>query len=118
MRGITTFELTNVKTGEVEVYEDHNMFTNALDSVFNRPPFYFNNTLLAKQNTAEQDAQILAPVYNRALGGLLLFLSQSQKMQITSMHHGIIHLLESLQQMAIQDRMQEEAPGMIETLNQ
>lgn len=73
MRGITTFELTNVKTGEVEVYEDHNMFTNALDSVFNRPPFYFNNTLLAKQNTAEQVAQILAPIYNGALGGLLLF---------------------------------------------
>lgn len=73
MKGITRFELTNVKTGEVEVYEEQNMFTNALASVFNNPPFFFNNLLMAQQKQANGDEAFLTPVYNHALGGLLLF---------------------------------------------
>lgn len=71
MKGVTTFELTNVKTGEVERIEDHNMFTNALDSIFNRAPYYFNNALLQKFNQVSEE--LLTPPNEKALGGLLLF---------------------------------------------
>lgn len=71
MKGITTFELTDVNTGEKEVFTDTNMFTNALDSIFNRAPYYFNNALLQKFNQVSEE--LLTPTNKKALGGLLLF---------------------------------------------
>lgn len=47
LMGTTKIELTDVKTGEKEVYENHNMVTNALTDIFrplglsNRPNRYF-----------------------------------------------------------------------------
>lgn len=73
IKGHTIFELTDVKTGEVERIEDDNMFTNALDSVFNRAPFYFNNVLLATQAQVNNQEPIITPTFEKALGGLLLF---------------------------------------------
>lgn len=34
LKGTTKIELTDVKTGEKEVYENHNMVTNALKDIF------------------------------------------------------------------------------------
>lgn len=62
--GTTKIELTNVNTGEVEVYENHNMITNALRDIFkplglsNSPARYFND---------------FVPYYEKLLGGLLCF---------------------------------------------
>lgn len=64
LMGTTEIELTNVKTGEVEKYRDHNMVTNALRDIFspiglsNSPDKYFNQ---------------FAPYYQILLGGILCF---------------------------------------------
>ena len=34
LKGITRIELTDIHTGEVETYENHNMVTNALRDIF------------------------------------------------------------------------------------
>ena len=34
LKGTTRIELTDVNTGEVEVFENHNMVTNALKDIF------------------------------------------------------------------------------------
>lgn len=74
MKGRTTIKLTNVETGEVQKYYDCNMFTNALDEVFNKAPYYFANPTLANlTNSQFQTKNPLAPVAGNALGGLLLF---------------------------------------------
>lgn len=73
LKGHTTFELTDVKTGEVERIEENNMFTNALNEVFNRSPFYFNNLLLATHFQVNNQESIITPTFEKALGGLLLF---------------------------------------------
>ena len=62
--GTTKIELTDVKTGKVEIYKKHNMITNALRDIFkplglsNRPDRYFND---------------FVPYYEKLLGGLLCF---------------------------------------------
>ena len=62
--GTTEIELTNVRTGEVEKYRNHNMVTNALRDIFsplglsNSPDRYFNQ---------------FAPYYQTLLGGILCF---------------------------------------------
>lgn len=62
--GMTRIELTDVRTGEKEVHEKHNMVTNALRDLFrpigllNNPQKYFGNYV---------------PYYATLLGGLLLF---------------------------------------------
>ena len=62
--GTTKIELTNVKTGEVEKYENHNMLTNAISDIFkplglsNKPYRYFND---------------FVPYYEKLLGGILCF---------------------------------------------
>lgn len=45
LRGHTKIELTDVNTGEVEIYEDDNMVTNALNSFFWQKGFFVNNYL-------------------------------------------------------------------------
>ena len=73
LKGRTTFELTDVNTGEIERFEDNNMFTNALNEVFNRSPFYFNNVLLSQVKDSNAAESSLTPTFKKALGGLLLF---------------------------------------------
>ena len=64
LMGTTKIELTDVKTGENEVYENHNMVTNALTDIFrplglsNRPNRYFSE---------------FVPYYQTLLGGILCF---------------------------------------------
>ena len=45
LHGHTKIELTDVNTGEVEIYEDDNMVTNALNSFFWQKGFFVNNYL-------------------------------------------------------------------------
>jgi hypothetical protein len=40
LKGHTTIELTDAKTGKKEIYEDDNMFTNALSDILNSPLIY------------------------------------------------------------------------------
>jgi hypothetical protein len=62
--GTTRIELTDVKTGAREIYENHNMVTNALRDIFmplglsNKPNRYFNEFM---------------PYYATLLGGILCF---------------------------------------------
>lgn len=72
LKGTTTFELQNVKTGEVERYIDHNMFTNALNELFNKAPFDFYNNNFGAVGVSGS-FQRMAPVFQNALGGILLF---------------------------------------------
>lgn len=63
LKGKTTIELTDVNTGEKKVYEDHNMVTNALKYIFSC------DSLLKSW----QALSVLYPIYENALGGILLF---------------------------------------------
>ena len=64
LKGTTRIELTDVRTGAREVYEKHNIVTNALRDIFkplglcNRPNRYFND---------------FVPYYATLLGGVLCF---------------------------------------------
>ncbi len=64
LTGTTRIELTDVRTGAKEVYEKHNLVTNALRDIFrplgllNRPNRYFNEFM---------------PYYATLLGGILCF---------------------------------------------
>ena len=64
LKGTTRIELTDVHTGKVEVYENHNMVTNALRDIFmplglsQRPSRYFYD---------------FTPYYQKLLGGILCF---------------------------------------------
>ncbi len=64
LKGTTRIELTDVNTGEVEVFENHNMVTNALKDIFTplglsqRPSRYFVDFI---------------PYYEKLLGGILCF---------------------------------------------
>ena len=63
MRGITTIELFNAKTGELEKKaEDHNLVTDALRYVMN----------IAQNCGANLDSEVF-PIATNALGGILLF---------------------------------------------
>lgn len=64
IKGKTIIELTDVHTGEVERHEDNNMVTNALNKIF-EPLGYFK----IPSNIAEA----FLPLYEKALGGILLF---------------------------------------------
>lgn len=72
MKGKTIIELTDINTKEVKRIEDHNMFTKALDSVFNQIPWWHSNTAVREANTSG-GLNTLVPIIGRALGGLLLF---------------------------------------------
>lgn len=62
LKGHTRIELRNVETGEVEVHEDDNLVTNALNKIIN---------INVSQNMAP-DSQLL-PLAEKALGGIMLF---------------------------------------------
>lgn len=65
IKGHSIIELTDVKTGKVERYEDDNMVTNALDYIIQDGGMLYSSPL--KQQAIQQDA------INQFFGGLLLF---------------------------------------------
>lgn len=65
IKGKTTFELTDVNTGEVEIIEDNNMVTNALQE-FMLTYGMFNKNIFTNDN-------ITNALYLNLLGGLFLF---------------------------------------------
>lgn len=65
IKGKTTFELTDVNTGEVEIIEDNNMITNALQD-FMLTYGIFNKTVFVGDNRT-------SALYANLLGGLFLF---------------------------------------------
>lgn len=72
MKGRTIIELTDINTKEVKRIEDNNMFTNALDSVFNQIPWWHSNYAVG-ESSVSGGIRSLVPIVGRALGGLLLF---------------------------------------------
>lgn len=64
LKGTTTIELTDVNTGVKEIYEHHNMVTNALADIFQPPG------LSAKANRYFNE---FTPYYQKLLGGILCF---------------------------------------------
>lgn len=65
IKGKTTFELTDVNTGEVEIIEDNNMVTNALQD-FMLTYGIFNKSIFIDSNR-------ISELYSNLLGGLFLF---------------------------------------------
>ena len=73
LKGTAVIELTNVKTGEVERYEEHNLITKALEYMHQpitslRLPWYGLATI-----NMDRDAQDRDPVYPYLLGGIVLW---------------------------------------------
>ena len=69
MRGFTTIQLFDAITGkEVKRVESKNMFTNALDSLYNKIPYKLGNPLI-KKYTGDGFSVDYAPVYSKGLGG-------------------------------------------------
>jgi hypothetical protein len=66
LKGHTKIELTNINTGEVEVYEDNNMVTNALEH-------YFANYGYFGKYQDIYSSKSLSNFLRRFTGGLLLF---------------------------------------------
>ena len=74
LKGKTVIELTDVHTGQTEVYEDTNMVTEALMDIFNTniKGMLHNNTSF---NGSSGDAWML-PIKNNLMGGILLYQNQ------------------------------------------
>lgn len=72
LKGKTTFELTDVNTGEVEVFEDTNMITNGLQD-FLATYGYFGCDVLSN------DKMGASSLWVNALGGLFLFDSRLEE---------------------------------------
>lgn len=68
LKGKTIIELTDINTGNVETYEDTNMVTNALNELFCIPG-----------KTEKTLYTSIMPMYQKALGGLLLFDTQIEE---------------------------------------
>lgn len=68
LKGETIIELTDVRTGEVEVHKDTNMVTNALDIVLNTLGSVW---LVDRFDDCTKDKNY--PLYNHLLGGIVLF---------------------------------------------
>jgi len=64
LKGTTKIELTNVKTGEKETIEKHNMVTNALSTLYQPKLGHL---------TQESTLRGFTPCYHTMMGGLLLF---------------------------------------------
>ena len=80
MKGRTIIELTDVNTKEVKRIEDCNMFTNALDSVFNKIPCWqFNSAVADPSHFSWSELNSLIPIVGNALGGLLLFPNEMEE---------------------------------------
>lgn len=69
LKGTTKIELTNVKTGEVEVIEKHNLVTNAVPSLLENP-FAWQ---LKSQYLAGYFAGNILPLCPNLFGGILLY---------------------------------------------
>ena len=65
LKGTTVIELTNVKTGEVERYEEHNLITKALE--------YMHRPIGALKSPTGVTNDGYEPVYPSLLGGLVLW---------------------------------------------
>ena len=72
LKGKTTFELTDVNTGEVEVIEDTNMITNGLQDFLDTYG-YFGVDVLSKDKMGANSLWV------NALGGLFLFDSRLEE---------------------------------------
>lgn len=80
MKGKTIIELTDVNTKEVKRIEDCNMFTNALDAVFNKIPCWqFNPAVADPAHFSWSELNSLIPIVGNALGGLLLFPNEMEE---------------------------------------
>lgn len=83
LKGKTTFELTDVNTGEVEVIEDSNMITNGLQE-FLRTYGYFGCDVLSDDTVRTNSLWV------NALGGLFLFDSRlDENVENTFMPAGV-----------------------------
>lgn len=70
MKGITTIELTDVRTGEKEIVKEENMMTNVLNDIFSRNiegMLYYLNGSSADFHTN------MIPICPNSIGGILLF---------------------------------------------
>lgn len=72
MKGIAEIILTDVDTGKITKHVEHNMLTNALDNVFNRGPWYFNNERFGATSSGNT-YNPMAPVIGNAVGGIMVF---------------------------------------------
>ena len=71
LKGNAVIELTDVNTGEKEIYEDNNMVTEALSDIFNTniKGMLYNNTYF---NNQVGDGWML-PIKDNLMGGILLY---------------------------------------------
>lgn len=67
LKGETIIELTDVRTGEVEVHKDTNMFTNAISSICNNPSTFCQFDRFVNITDS------LFPILDKLLGGVVLF---------------------------------------------
>ena len=75
LKGTTRIELTDVKTGEVEVIEKHNMVTNAVGDIFGYNPlgFRFGNFTPSDGVVSTDFRSYAFPIWKNLIGGLLLY---------------------------------------------
>lgn len=76
LKGTTRIELTDVKTGEVEVIEKHNLVTNAVSDILSCNPFGMRFRGYSNSNTGEIGSNFqtsLLPVVPNLIGGILLY---------------------------------------------
>lgn len=82
LKGTTVIELTNVKTGEVERYEEHNLITKALE--------YMHQPIGALKSPAAITHDGYEPAYPSLLGGLVLWDSTiAESDTIVTQPHGV-----------------------------
>ncbi len=67
LKGETIIELTDVKTGEVEIHKDTNLFTNAISDIINSPSTFCQFDRFANITDS------LFPILDKLLGGVVLF---------------------------------------------
>ena len=80
LKGKTTIELTNVKTGEIEKYEDENLVTNVISDIMTYNPFLYrlrnNGTSTSIDNVGvgiTSLASTFTPIVGNLIGGIALF---------------------------------------------
>lgn len=80
LKGKTTIELTNVKTGETEKYEDENLVTNAISDIMTYNPFLYKLRNNGTTSTVDSVgvgitslASTLTPIVGNLIGGIALF---------------------------------------------
>ena len=76
LKGTTRIELTDVKTGEVEVIEKHNLVTNAVSDILSCNPFGMRFRGYSNSSTGEigdNFQKSLLPVVPNLIGGILLY---------------------------------------------